>query len=383
MELQDFLDQHNDLCEVCNQGGDLLCCNTCNLVFHLHCSRPKLTKMPADIWNCSFCIASGVTGHKRESRVRRRASSAVREMLRLKRSLPYPDNDDDKHSVASSNSMHSILDDDTRHQNKNDMSPKNYHNFTEKDQQIEECMEIDEQEKNMTPVKNKKIKQEDNTSMIINKIDAEEDSKSKEKNDMILEMTSNSTGPDEDKEDDVVTDTVDLDDSTNKRKRDTEENVVESEDGKEGPTRKMRRLRRQPIMYDPQTCAASEWQSDGVFEWKTLSPSERGVPNRQLSIGTTTEEARRKSTLDIKAREISKAKHVDDGNHDEENNHLRDSIWCNFCRDDPTIPVCCFCGCRNCFGKHNKVNRNLGIKLPIYEIFPLTLFLCIFFSPIY
>ena len=31
---KDFLDQHNDACEVCNQPGELLCCSTCNLVFH-------------------------------------------------------------------------------------------------------------------------------------------------------------------------------------------------------------------------------------------------------------------------------------------------------------------------------------------------------------
>jgi hypothetical protein len=371
MELQDFLDQHNDLCEVCSQGGDLLCCNTCNLVFHLLCSRPKLTKMPADNWNCSFCIASGITGHKRESRVRRRASSAVREMLRLKRSLPNTENEEVKQSDASTNSLRSVVD-DARHQDDNNPSPNKHDQLIEKDQKIDERMEIELQDTKMTettPVKNKDIQEEENNSMAVEEIIVEQQTMHQEKDDtdkkhfLNLNMTTNSVNPNDggDRVDVVATETVDQNDSTNKRKRDLDECVLESDDGQDGPTRKIRRLRRQPILYDPQTCAASEWQSDGVFEWKTLSPSERGIPNSQLSSGTTTEAAKRKSMLDTKGRDLSRAKYVDDFHHDEndnDNNPLRDSIWCNFCRDDPTIPVCCFCGCRTCYGKHNKVNDN-------------------------
>lgn len=47
MDSQEFFDQHNDLCEVCNVGGDLLCCSTCNLVFHLKCTRPVLKQLPS------------------------------------------------------------------------------------------------------------------------------------------------------------------------------------------------------------------------------------------------------------------------------------------------------------------------------------------------
>merc|ERR1712238_262423 len=35
-----FLDQHNELCEVCGTGGELLCCSTCTLTFHISCVRP-------------------------------------------------------------------------------------------------------------------------------------------------------------------------------------------------------------------------------------------------------------------------------------------------------------------------------------------------------
>ena len=33
-----FFSQHNDICEVCNEPGELLCCGSCNLVFHIQVS---------------------------------------------------------------------------------------------------------------------------------------------------------------------------------------------------------------------------------------------------------------------------------------------------------------------------------------------------------
>ncbi|KAL7469516.1 hypothetical protein ACHAXS_009779 [Conticribra weissflogii] len=84
---QDFFDQHNDLCEVCNYPGELLCCATCNLVFHLDCARPKMKEMPPDDWKCAYCIASGIMGGKREGRERRNATKAVREMEKIRKDL--------------------------------------------------------------------------------------------------------------------------------------------------------------------------------------------------------------------------------------------------------------------------------------------------------
>ena len=50
-------DNHNELCEICERGGDLLCCDTCTLVFHWDtCLRPKLTAIPKGKWSCSYCI---------------------------------------------------------------------------------------------------------------------------------------------------------------------------------------------------------------------------------------------------------------------------------------------------------------------------------------
>jgi len=80
---EEFLNDHNDVCEVCATGGELLCCSTCNLVFHLNCVRPALKSMPSDSWSCAHCDGTGVTGLKKDSRQRKRAVSALREMEKL------------------------------------------------------------------------------------------------------------------------------------------------------------------------------------------------------------------------------------------------------------------------------------------------------------
>jgi hypothetical protein len=49
-----FLAAHDDYCKVCEYGGELICCATCNLVFHLECLRPKLMKLPPGKLYCCF-----------------------------------------------------------------------------------------------------------------------------------------------------------------------------------------------------------------------------------------------------------------------------------------------------------------------------------------
>ena len=43
---RDLVDEHNEFCQVCDKGGDLLCCDSCTLVFHVPCVRPKLQGIP-------------------------------------------------------------------------------------------------------------------------------------------------------------------------------------------------------------------------------------------------------------------------------------------------------------------------------------------------
>eukprot|EP00985_Skeletonema_marinoi_P002003 scaffold814_cov128-Skeletonema_marinoi.AAC.8 len=50
---------HNDICECCGDLGELLCCSTCNLVYHIACTRPMLSELPEGDWSCAFCVAAG------------------------------------------------------------------------------------------------------------------------------------------------------------------------------------------------------------------------------------------------------------------------------------------------------------------------------------
>ena len=81
---QDFFDQHNVHCQVCNQPGKVLCCATCNLVFHVDCVRPKLLEEAPNDWMCAYCCVDGLGG-KNDEKERRKATQACREMERMTR----------------------------------------------------------------------------------------------------------------------------------------------------------------------------------------------------------------------------------------------------------------------------------------------------------
>lgn len=44
---------HEDDCHICNDGGSLICCDNCPLVYHLHCA--KLKEAPDGDWICMEC----------------------------------------------------------------------------------------------------------------------------------------------------------------------------------------------------------------------------------------------------------------------------------------------------------------------------------------
>ena len=82
---QEFYDMHNDLCEVCSEPGKLLCCATCNLVFHRECTRPELDKEPDDNWMCTYCVSHGVSARREDTKARREASRGIWEMGLMKK----------------------------------------------------------------------------------------------------------------------------------------------------------------------------------------------------------------------------------------------------------------------------------------------------------
>lgn len=51
-------DEHMEFCRVCNDGGELLCCDQCPSAYHPHCLNPPLKTIPDGDWQCPRCSVS-------------------------------------------------------------------------------------------------------------------------------------------------------------------------------------------------------------------------------------------------------------------------------------------------------------------------------------
>lgn len=51
--------EHQDYCEVCQQGGEIILCDTCPRAYHLVCLEPELEEPPEGKWSCPHCEADG------------------------------------------------------------------------------------------------------------------------------------------------------------------------------------------------------------------------------------------------------------------------------------------------------------------------------------
>ena len=72
---------HNDLCECCGEAGELLCCSTCNLVYHLGC-YPNMNEEPPDDWTCAYCVCDNTKKFSKEDREDANATVKAIEMLK-------------------------------------------------------------------------------------------------------------------------------------------------------------------------------------------------------------------------------------------------------------------------------------------------------------
>ena len=55
-------DDHMEFCRVCKEGGELLCCDSCNSAYHLKCCDPPLEAVPEDSWTCPRCACEPLPG---------------------------------------------------------------------------------------------------------------------------------------------------------------------------------------------------------------------------------------------------------------------------------------------------------------------------------
>uniref|UniRef100_A0A914C339 Uncharacterized protein n=1 Tax=Acrobeloides nanus TaxID=290746 RepID=A0A914C339_9BILA len=53
---------HQDYCEVCQQGGEIILCDTCPRAYHLVCFDPDLEEPPEGTWSCPHCESVGESG---------------------------------------------------------------------------------------------------------------------------------------------------------------------------------------------------------------------------------------------------------------------------------------------------------------------------------
>ncbi|KAH1016970.1 hypothetical protein HUJ05_007711 [Dendroctonus ponderosae] len=51
--------EHQDYCEVCQQGGEIILCDTCPRAYHLVCLEPELDEAPEGKWSCPHCESEG------------------------------------------------------------------------------------------------------------------------------------------------------------------------------------------------------------------------------------------------------------------------------------------------------------------------------------
>ncbi|CAH0556045.1 unnamed protein product [Brassicogethes aeneus] len=51
--------EHQDYCEVCQQGGEIILCDTCPRAYHLVCLEPELEEAPEGKWSCPHCESQG------------------------------------------------------------------------------------------------------------------------------------------------------------------------------------------------------------------------------------------------------------------------------------------------------------------------------------
>lgn len=60
--MNEGLAESEDHCRNCGKMGDLLCCETCPAVYHLHCLKPPLENVPDGDWSCPVCETHRLKG---------------------------------------------------------------------------------------------------------------------------------------------------------------------------------------------------------------------------------------------------------------------------------------------------------------------------------
>lgn len=352
IDTEEFLNQHNDACDVCNLGGQLICCSTCTLVFHEECLRPVLKSIPSD-WICPYCITQGINNYKRHSKTWKSAASGIRQMKRMKmevergsqQRIASSQNEVDKESIdktdieeskavntTKSTEVNSLKNDDTSSHNMEGNGQEKNEGQNSKSSALEQNPNGEDVEEKVKEKVGTAVGGNNSAASSISSAGAVSDSKRNLALYKIADSYSNST-----------------------------ENLLVHG----------RRQRKQPTLYQPQLCADSRWKSDEKNLETDRNDDDDTDSNNSAANTDRDTVSSEEDRYESKARRNNSRKLLKRNKSRDSKNQMEDKVvicigedaedrkksgspFCNFCHDDASIPICVFCGCRTCFGKHDK-----------------------------
>ena len=83
-------DEHMEFCRVCKEGGELLCCDSCPSSYHLKCCEPPLEQVPEVTWTCPRCAVEPLSGKVEKILTWRWKEEEEDDEEKKKRSLSEP-----------------------------------------------------------------------------------------------------------------------------------------------------------------------------------------------------------------------------------------------------------------------------------------------------
>ncbi|OEU17385.1 hypothetical protein FRACYDRAFT_237802 [Fragilariopsis cylindrus CCMP1102] len=320
IDTQEFLNQHDDACDVCYMGGELICCTTCSLVFHRECLRPISKTEPID-WNCPHCIIQGLGGYKRHSKTWKRAEAGARQMKRMRIEKTGGEQEEEekksrgkilqhvKREKKKKKKKNTYEKEDRRKKEKNNPKTKSdaAATTTTKSKTIKSSQSLPKKERKDMD----KDIQNSNTTTNTATVGAEAEASNKEKDDVSIASATSS-----------------CDNNNNNNNKKKRSNLA---------------LYKIADSYTPH-CTEIETDNKIKEDCNVHKKDNDDIQVQQ------------------KVQNDEKVIACVDGVIIGDKKKASTTIWCNFCRDDPNIPICVFCGCRRCFGKHDKASLLLCDK---------------------
>nr|XP_027204103.1 chromodomain-helicase-DNA-binding protein Mi-2 homolog [Dermatophagoides pteronyssinus] len=74
---------HQDYCEVCQQGGEIILCDTCPRAYHLVCLEPELEEAPEGKWSCPHCEGEGIQDQENDESLEQTTNDHHMEFCRI------------------------------------------------------------------------------------------------------------------------------------------------------------------------------------------------------------------------------------------------------------------------------------------------------------